>query len=284
MANKSNQNNRKRSSRSKRKNKKVNLAIAATIGITCIGMFVFNKTFNDKSDKAEETNGNQVVTQAVTGSPTGGVSPTDKPVTVPTKVPVTVTPEPTKKVEEVTPTPKISESKATELVKDAVNDNKYEVNLYNDTIIIDDDEYFEFHILQDGKITGPAILVAKEDGALFYYDESGVVTPFTKFPLDKVESVEESDNSDGLITDEEAIKKAKALSKDELGLSKELKDYTIEVDSWTTVVNGESSYCLNVFDETSNGKQLVGVFYVSEDGGHVYKLNEETQEFIQISK
>ena len=75
----------------------------------------------------------------------------------------------------------------------------------------------------------------------------------------------------------------KGLSKEKLGLAKELSEYDeITYDDWTTIVNGVSCYSLNVFEQSNGKMRLRGTYYVSLDGSQLYKLDGETNEFVPL--
>ena len=116
---------------------------------------------------------------------------------------------------------------------------------------------------------------------MFCYDitgTAGVVSPFTKFPLDKTET-----GSSGIetITEEEAKAVLTGYSKEKLGLAKEVSSYEMEADAWTTTAEGKDCYGINLFEETEGKKRLRGTFYVALDGSAVYSREEITGEFIK---
>ena len=52
---------------------------------------------------------------------------------------------------------------------------------------------------------------------------------------------------------------------------------SLALDNWKTVVDGEESYCLNVFYQGA----LAGNIYFTEDAEHVYYL-DEFGEFVKV--
>lgn len=268
--------NKKRSRRNKKSSRK-SYTLVAIIGIVCVGAIVVASVLHN--NKVKQTDGTDLVTPSVTTEPTIGVTVTPTPeVTV--KPAVSPTPEVTGEAT-VTEAPKVTEAEALKLVTDAIADNQYTVVLKKEPLSIEGKEYYAYVISKDGVEINPEIIVLKENGTLYYYDNAGVISAFTKFPLDKVETATPEGEE---ISKDAAIERVAKLSKKVLGLSKDLKDYIVEVDEWPTTVNGENTYCLNVFDKMDNGQQLVGIYYVSLDGKDVYNLNDETQEFILISE
>lgn len=266
---------------SKKKNDKkknyTNIAIVAVVGIACVGMLLINHFMN----KSKETSGSEMITPGVTVAPVEEVTPTVPPAATQTPQ-VTVTPEPTTSV---SPEPSkeegITEEQALKAVKDAIANETYQVELSDKQLSVDGKMYYEFHVKDGNTAMEPSILVLKKDGTLYYYDKTGMISAFTKFPLDNVEHVGEAENA---IEENDAVSRVQKLSRATLGLEKELSEYTIEIDEWTTIVNSESCYCLNVFDQAGGTKQLVAVFYVSVDGTNVYRLDEDSQEFINITE
>lgn len=174
----------------------------------------------------------------------------------------------------------LTDTQAMELVRKAIPDKKYEIALSDDHLSIEGKMYYVFVISEDKTILEPAILVNKITGSLSYYDTDGNVTAFTKFPLDNVETISAGDKK---ITSEEAVKILSNLSKKELRTEKEFAEYKTEVDTWTTVVNNTECYGINIFDTTSQGEILIGIFYVTVDGSIVYTVDENNN-FIEISK
>lgn len=269
--------NKRRRKRNRKPSKKTNVFVAI-IGILCVGIVVAASVLHNKS---EETDGTSIITPSVTEGPAPDITVTPTPGTS-NPDNVTTTPIPTvTQVPEVTVAPVLSKEEALRLVTDAVANSQYKITQKDAPLSVDGKEYYAFVITKDGVEIEPEIVVLKENATLYYYDKAGVISAFTKFPLDNVEIATPEGEEIGK---DEAIAIASKLSKQKLGLEKNLKDYIVEVDEWPTTVQGENTYCLNVFDKTDSGQQLVGVFYVSFDGKHIYKLNEETQEFVLISE
>lgn len=270
--------NKKSRKRNRKSSKKSNVTIVIC-GIACIGLIVAVSILHN--NKSKETNGTSSITPGVTQSPTDEITTTPTPEVTneaqptPTLVP-SITEEPV-----VTNIPTITKEEALKLVTDAVGNKEYSINLKNSTLSVEGKEYYAFTISKDGVEIDPEIIVLMENGSLYYYDKAGVISSFTKFPLDNVEVATPEGEEIGK---DAAIELVSKLSKSKLGLNKNFKDYIVEVDEWPTTVQGENTYCLNVFDKTDAGQQLVGVYYVSLDGKNIYRLNDETQEFILISE
>lgn len=244
-----------------------------------------------KQDKEKETGG----IPSSTPTPTVALTPTMTPVVQPdasvTPVPTTE-PDPTKAATATqtptkAPTPteesvkQVTAAEALTVLRKEIDETIYTISMLNDHLMLGDGkEYYMFCISDETGDLEPLLLVEKETGAIKCYTLEGVLSDFSGFPLDKVEKPEPSSSE---ISKEKALELLKAVSKEKLGLAKELSEYDeITYDDWTTMVNGNACYSLNVF-ELSNGKmRLRGTYYVSLDGSKLYKLDGETNEFIPL--
>ena len=238
-----------------------------------------------KQDKEKETGGELTPTvvptltlepteapeASVTPVPTTEAEPTKEATPVPTKAP-TPTEEPVKQV---------TAAEALTVLRKEIDEEIYTISMLNDHLMLGDGkEYYMFCISDETGDLEPLLLVQKETGEIKCYTLEGVLSDFSGFPLDNVEKPEPSTSE---ISKEKALELLKALSKETLGLAKELSEYDeITYDDWTTMVNGASCYSLNVF-ELSNGKMSFrGTYYVSLDGSKLYKLDGETNEFVPL--
>ena len=210
------------------------------------------------------------------------LTPTPTPVAMTPAPGVTITPaaEATLTPNEPTPIQTIlPEAEAKMLVLAQLDVSKYNVELSDDHLAIDGEYYYVYVVLEGTEFLEPAIIVNQRNGSLYSYDSDGNVTPFYKFPVDKVEPID--DNSDS-ITEQDALDLLKGLSAEKLGLAKSLEKYVIVADSWTTIVKGKSSYCFNVFSDKSQS-QLVALFYVSADGEEIYRFDDVNGEYIKVN-
>ena len=198
----------------------------------------------------------------------------------PTKV---STPIPTKALTPTEePVNKLTAAEALTVLRKEIDEKIYTISMLNDHLMLGDGkEYYMFCVSDETGDLEPLLLVEKETGKIQCYTLEGVLSDFSGFPLDKVEAPEPSSSE---ISKERALELLKAVSKEKLGLAKELSEYNeITYDDWTTLVNGSTCYSLNVF-ELSNGKmRLRGTYYVSLDGKELYKLDGETNEFIPLN-
>lgn len=245
-----------------------------------------------KQDKEKETGGIPSSTPTPTAAPTLTMTPVVQPEASATPIPTTEA-EPTKAVTATqtptkAPTPteepikQITAAEALTVLRKEIDETTYTISMLNDHLMLGDGkEYYMFCISDATGDLEPLLLVEKETGAIKCYTLEGVLSDFSGFPLDKVEKPEPSSSE---ISKERALELLKAVSKEKLGLAKELAEYDeVTYDEWTTMVNGSACYSLNVF-ELSNGKmRLRGTYYVSLDGSKLYKLDGETNEFIPLN-
>ena len=249
-----------------------------------------------KQDKEKETGGIPTSTPTPTVVPTLTMTPIVQPEASATPIPTTET-EPTKVVTQAptptqipttVPTPtkepakQITAAEALTVLRKEIDETTYTISMLNDHLMLGDGkEYYMFCISDATGDLEPLLLVEKETGVIKCYTLEGVLSDFSGFPLDKVETPESSSSE---ISRERALELLKKVSKEKLGLAKELSEYDeVTYDDWTTMVNGNACYSLNVF-ELSNGKmRLRGTYYVSLDGSKLYKLDGETNEFIPIN-
>lgn len=208
---------------------------------------------------------------SITPVPTTEAAPTNAPTSVPT-----LTPTPT-----IEPVKQITADEAMSVLRKEIDEEQYTISMLNDHLMLGDGkEYYMFCISDATGDLEPLLLVEKITGEIKCYTLEGVLSDFSGFPLDNVETPEPSTTE---ISKETALALLKDMDKEALGLAKELSEYDeITCDDWTTMVNGVSCYSLNVF-ELSNGKmRLRGTYYVSLNGNQLYKLDGETNEFVPI--
>lgn len=146
-----------------------------------------------------------------------------------------------------------------------------------ETIRISGLDYFLFTVSDDEVTYTPQLAVSADSRELFYYYSEDEITALTNFPPD---NVEEAGGGESGFTSEDAIALLKRFSAKQLGLSFSLSEYTVMTDEWTTMVNGQECFCINVYEQLEGQKQLVGVYYVATDGSKVYR--SEWGEFILI--
>lgn len=212
-------------------------------------------------------------------------TPSEKPTIIPTPIAitpapgVTITPTPAPTIEP-TPTPTIllTLKQAEGKLKEKIDTSKYTYVLSDDNLNIEGKVYYIYVIFENGVELQPAVIVNAEDGTLSLYDSDGNVTAFTKFPVDKTESL---DSDDLEITQASALEILKKITKEKLGLPNNLSRYTIVADEWTTIVDGDVCYCFNVYEGNEEG-QLAGRYYVSTTGKSIYR-QDEFGDFIKIN-
>lgn len=180
-----------------------------------------------------------------------------------------------------TPTPAVllTLEEAEAKLKEKIDSTKYTYVLSDDNLNIEGKVYYIYVIFEGDLELQPAILVDAKDGTLFYYDVDGNVTEFTRFPVDKTESISSGEHE---ISIQSALVLLQKMKKEKLGLANNLSKYTIVADEWTTIINGDECYCFNVFEGSEAG-QLADRFYVSTSGTAIYKIDDVYGEFIKIN-
>ncbi len=224
-------------------------------------------------DKTQNVDENAIISPII--SPSGDPTPSPTPILMTPAPGVTLTPTPE---QEPTPTPIIllTKAEAEAKLKAKVDTTTYFYELVEDDLNIDGVTYFQYVLFDNGVEIQPYIIIDRTTGALSLYDSDGNITSFTKFPVDKVEKI---DSKEAEITVEDALSMLKRVTKEKLGLPKNLSRYSIIADEWTTVVNGEACYCFNIFEGGEEG-QLVAMYYVSTLGTAIYTFDEENGEFV----
>lgn len=224
-------------------------------------------------EKTQDVDEDIIISPMIT--PSGDPTPSPTPILMTPAPGVTLTPTPELEPT-VTPIVLLTKTEAEAKLKANVDTTTYFYELAEDNLNIDGITYFKYVLYDKGVELHPYIIIDRTNGALSLYDTDGNITAFTKFPVDKVEKV---DSQEEEITVDDALVMLKRVTKEKLGLPKNLSNYTIIADEWTTVVNGEACYCFNVFEGSEEG-QLVAMYYVSTSGTAIYTFDEENGEFV----
>ena len=180
-----------------------------------------------------------------------------------------------------TPTevPVLSQTEALRIVNEIIQLENYSIELLDDHLMIDGEEYYSFCVNNEkGEGLEPLLIVEKKEGTLLCYDMSGVVAPIGKFPLDKTETGSEGRK---MLTVEEAKTLLAGFTAERLGLAKEPSAYEMTADDWTTMADGTECYGINFFEDVNGKQRFRGTFYVSLDGSAVYGKDDVTGEFIK---
>lgn len=270
--------------RKKKKNEGPDLLTIVVVLVAIVLVVVLLVNYNKDKEGEEQPTATPGITITETpGTPTVGASQEQDVTPQPTVAPM-ATPEATKTPEiDVTPTevPMLSVEEAKAILRKNIDleEDTYSIELLDDHLMIDGEEYYNFCINDtNGNAMEPLLIVEKKEGTLLCYDYTGVVSQFSKFPLDKTEI---GGAGTTVITMEEAKKVLVRYSKEALGLANEPSSYAMTVDDWTTMINGMECYGINLF-ETSDGKQRFrGVYYVTLDGSAVYSEDGVTGDFIE---
>lgn len=233
-----------------------------------------------KKEKEGEATPTPTGTVSLTGTPDNqGQSTTQE---APTQTPeATKTPETDPTQEAPTPTeePVLSQAEAKRIVEGIIELEKYSIELLDDHLMIDGEEYYSFCVNDESGVgMEPLLIVEKKNGTLLCYDLSGVVASIEKFPLDKTETGNEGAK---LLTAEEAKKVLSGYSGERLGLAKNPSEYEMTVDDWTTMAAGTECYGINFFESVGGKQRFRGTFYVAMDGSAVYGKDDVTGDFIK---
>lgn len=280
---------RKSSGRNDRKDSNGTDILTIVVVVLAVVLVVFLLiNYNKEKGNGENENGN--LTAAPTGGPLatvtdlpGDITPTAQPAKQPTGTPPAGTTPAARPTAEAKNTPKpteppvlLSVEEAENIVRNRIGNPEYTVELLDDHLMIDGEEYYSFCVNdENGKTMEPLLIVEKKEGQLFCYDFSGVVSRFSKFPLDKTET---GSSGTDVISEEQAKKVLLGYSGKALGLAMEVSEYEMEVNSWKTVADGKECYDIDLFATTGGRRNFCGTFYVALDGSAVYSRNDETGE------
>lgn len=218
-----------------------------------------------------------VVTPETTPQPTQAPAVTDTPETTPS-----LTPEPTEGVPSPTPVA-IAPEDARASIEQIVNTSRYKIELINDHLGIENGEYYQFCVSENGRALEPFLVVDKGNGSVWCYDASGKLSECRKFPLDDAASAENTEqSSDGTITAKKAYEVLCTYPKEKLGLVKEVKEYTPEYDSTLTLVQGVNCYRITLTEFSGGKNRNRGEFYISTDGKQCFCFDNDLGTFVPI--
>lgn len=231
---------------------------------------------------------------SVTPEPTATISvptkaeeiPDATPTLKPTSDPETITPSPTVTVGVTnpdsvsqTPTPSkgdsLSAEEANDILAEIFWEAGYRFTLSDSNFSKGGVEYFRYDVTYGGKIQDYDVLVEKEEGKVYFY-EDGAVRKFDDLP-DHSGQESNGEKEDGEITADLAAELLGEIPYASLGLPAALDECSLVLDNWKTVVAGEEAYCLNVFYQGA----LAGNLYFTEDAEHIYYL-DEFGEFVKV--
>lgn len=268
----------------KKKKEGPDLLTIVVVAVAIVLVLILIANYKKEQEGKEMPSGTPTAVPSATMIPENPGNTT--PSAIPTKAPsVTggITGEPEQ--EDTTPAPAeepvLSAEEAEALVQKRIDMDAgtYTIELLDDHLIIEGTEYYSFCVNDaEGTAMEPLLIVEKKEGELSCYDFSGVVSGFSKFPLDKTETGNAETEA---ITAEEAKKVLSGYSGAALGLAKEPSFYEMTVDDWTTVINGDVCYGINLFENADGKQRFRGVYYVTLDGRKVYSEDGVTGDFIQ---
>lgn len=244
----------------------------------------YNKQKNKEQEPGSLSGTPTSAPQATVTKAPGGNKPTGTSAVQPTGAPtgkpaVTQKPEGKEPTPAPTEPPMITREEAERIVRNRIEVPDYTIELLDDHLMIDGEEYYSFCINdENGTALEPLLIVEKKEGELLCYDFAGVVSPFSKFPLDKTET---GSSGTDTISEEQAKKLLSGYSKEALGLAMEVSAYEMEVDSWKTVANGKECYGIDLIAAVEGKRSFCGTFYVALDGSAVYSRDDATGEFMK---
>ena len=155
---------------------------------------------------------------------------------------------------------------------------EFSIELLDDHLYIDGDEYYSFCINDVfGKSYEPLLLVNKETGEISCYSDGGV-SVFTKFPLDKTE---EKTENPGTADSSWAEEQLKVCGAERLSLSHDISEYVFKADEWTSMIQGKECFGVDCFLLDNGTERYCGTYYVETGNGFIYSINDETGECIQ---
>lgn len=280
---------RKSSGRNDRKDSNGTDILTIVVVVLAVVLVVFLLiNYNKEKGNGGNENEDGKLTATPIGTPSatvtdvpGDITPTAPPEKQPTGTPPAGTTPATRPTAGAQNTPKpteppvLSVEEAENIVRNRIGNPEYTVELLDDHLMIDGEEYYSFCVNdKNGETMEPLLIVEKKEGQLFCYDFSGVVSQFSKFPLDKTET---GSSGTDVISEEQAEKVLLGYSGKALGLAMEVSEYEMEVDKWKTIVDGKECYGINLY-ATVGGVQSRCTYYVAPDGSAVYSINDVTGE------
>lgn len=232
-----------------------------------------------KDKNREKKPVNQPTVPVISGEPSKEEPTATPEATQPPTPTVQPSPEPTP-----FPMTGIGISEAKLKVQEKLDLSQYSVEVLDDKpISIEEFEYYMFCVKDaQNQDMSPLILVEKESGSLFCYDPyEGDVTEFVKFPLDETQTGMQDKKQ---ISEQEACVMLASVSKDKLGLAKEVSAYRMEIDAWPTTIGQKDCYGINLLEQKGQTSHLRGVFYIATDGSGVYGRDPMSEEFFVIEE
>ncbi len=282
-------------SRGKKKNSSDDM-MKLLLVLVVAGIAIAVIVLNQKDGENVGQTGNQgTPAPTVPGGPTGSPAPTKpeatpEPTLWPTPTPEVTrepeaTPEPTPEPTEQIPTPTpvaITPEDARASIEQIVNTSRYKIELLNDHLGIENREYYQFCVSENGRAIEPFLVVDKSSGSVWCYDASGKLSECRKFPLDDVGNADGQEASDGTISAKKAYEVLCTYPKEKLGLSKEVKEYTPEYDDTLTLVKGVNCYRITLMEFSGGKDRNRGEFYISTDGKQCFCIDNDLGEFVPI--
>ncbi|WMJ89858.1 hypothetical protein [Anaerocolumna sp. MB42-C2] len=175
----------------------------------------------------------------------------------------------------------ISEKEALKNIQDIVGERGYNFELLDNNLTIDDETYYLYQVSDSIGPFKPGVLVNKITGELFCYYSDGSIAAFSEHPLYVDPDITEQTGAD-VISQQDALDRLRGIQAKDLGLPKELSEYSIDFDGWTTNVNDVECYGINVYAESEKQMTVIGQFYVALDGSSMFKYDSEADDIVAI--
>ncbi|BCJ93321.1 hypothetical protein acsn021_08900 [Anaerocolumna cellulosilytica] len=213
---------------------------------------------------------------------------TEKPTQTPLTVTATPTPTPTDAAQETEEessnetTAVISSESAAKRILGVIGERGYYIELVNENLAVGKKTYYEFQISDSSEIISPNVLVEKISGELLGYNNDGSTVEFSTHPLYPADG---NSGENSAFTKEDALNKLKELTAETLNLAKELDNYTIIFDDWSTKVNDAlDCYGINVYEDMGDRMNFMGRYFVSVDGRKIFREDSVEEKFIELEQ
>ena len=175
----------------------------------------------------------------------------------------------------------ISDKEALKKIQDIVGERGYNFELLDNNLTIENETYYLYQISDSIGPFKPGVLVNKLTGELFCYYSDGSIAAFSEHPLyvdpDKTEQTGAEE-----ISQQDALDRLRRIPAKDLGLPKELSEYSVDFDGWTTNVDDVECYGINAYAEEEKQMIVIGQFYVALDGSSMFKYDSEADDIVVI--
>lgn len=176
--------------------------------------------------------------------------------------------------------PEFSAEDGYQMLLNVITPSYYSIKLEDESFSYEDSLYYMYTVANTTTEQVDQIIVDIFSGRILCYKD-GNVSDFEDFLFENIIS-ESMDSSAGL-TKDEAKTLLKSIPKEILGLSKDITEYNLVFDDYTSNIEGKESYCINVFSkEDGEDQPSVGAYYVALDGSAVYYFDPVEDMMVQL--